>query len=354
LTAISPRTTSITIFGKPIQNVFTVGYVLNGGQVSPANPTLYTANTTLELTDPTKEGHTFAGWYLNAELTTPYQPRTMPANDFTLFAKWAVNSYRIEFNTDHGELTSTTVNYTYQQTIPTLEEPNRVGHTFQGWYLDETLTTPFDIDNMPANDIELFAKWSVNQYTVSFVSTHLNQPIVSNTVDFGEKPTIPTPPTRNGYKFLGWSADDEMIEDDWTVPDSDVVLTAVWEGLSSQAIFISPNQTTILSTTSGEAIGLLPTVEVKPGFIFLGWSLAVGDASQIVDEDFMVENGLTLKLYPIWEKTSNSAIIFNQFLALGFERATTYTYEIIVFTSVMMMGVAGLMIYIKRESYGPK
>jgi uncharacterized repeat protein (TIGR02543 family) len=304
--------------------------------------------------NPVKEGNTFVSWFSDAAFTTPYQPQTMPANDLTLFAKWAVNSYRIEFNTDNGELTSTTVNYTYQQTLPSLEEPNRVGHTFQGWFFDETLTIPFDIDSMPASDIKLFAKWSVNQYTVSFVSTHLNQPIESNSVDFGEKPTIPTPPSRNGYTFLGWRADDEMIEDDWTVPDSDVVLTAVWEGLSSQAIFISPNQTTILSTTSGEAIGSLPTVEVKPGFIFLGWSLAVGDASQIVDEDFMVENGLTLKLYPIWEKTSNSAIIFNQYLALGFERATTYTYEIIVFTSVMMMAVAGLMIYIKRESYGTK
>jgi uncharacterized repeat protein (TIGR02543 family) len=276
----------------------------------------------------------------------------MPANDLTLFAKWTINSYQIEFNTDNGELTSTTIHYTYQQTLPTLEEPTRQGHTFQGWFLDESLTTPFNIDNMPASDIELYAKWSVNQYTVSFVSSHLDQPILSNDVAYGEQPILPTPPARNGYTFLGWRADDEMIEDDWTVPDSDVVLTAVWEGLSSQAIFISPNQTTILNTTSGETIGALPTVEVKPGFIFLGWSLAVGDASQIVDENFLVENGLTIKLYPIWEKTTNPAIILNQYLALGFEQATSYTYEIIVFTSMILMGVAGLMIYIKRESYG--
>jgi uncharacterized repeat protein (TIGR02543 family) len=341
----------IELFAKWAINSYTLTFDTNGGNSINAMDVTYADGMVLP-NDPVKEGYTFVAWYTDASFTTPYEPQTMPSNDLTLFAKWAINSYTLTFDTNHGELTSTSINYTYQETFPTLEEPTRQGHTFQGWFLDESLTTPFNIDSMPAGDIELYAKWETNQYTVSFVSSHLNQPILSNIVNYGEQPILPTPPDRNGYTFLGWRAGDVMIEDDWTAPDSDVVLTAVWEGLSSQAIFISTNQTTILSTTSGEAIGSLPTVEVKPGYIFLGWSLAVGDASQIVDENFLVENGLTIKLYPIWEKTTNPAIILNQYLALGFEQATSYTYEIIVFTSMMLIGIAGGLFYIKRESHG--
>jgi hypothetical protein len=116
-------------------------------------------------------------------------------------------------------------------------------------------------------------------------------------------------------------------------------------------VFISSNQTTIVSTTSGNAIGALPTVSVKPGYTFLGWSLAVGDATQIVDESFVVENGLTVRLYPIWVKTSDPALILNQYFALGVEQMQSYTYEIIIFTSFMVACIAGFIFYIKKESY---
>ena len=39
-------------------------------------------------TAPTKTGYTFAGWYSDAGLTTPYTFTTMPASSITLYAKW--------------------------------------------------------------------------------------------------------------------------------------------------------------------------------------------------------------------------------------------------------------------------
>jgi hypothetical protein len=78
----------------------------------------------------------------------------------------------------------------------------------------------------------------------------------------------------------------------------------------------------------------------------------MGDASQIIDETYVVANGLTIKLYPIWEKTTNPVVLLNQYLALGFERVESYTYEIIVFTTLMGMAVVGLLVYRKRVTYG--
>lgn len=38
---------------------------------------------------PVKEGLVFAGWYSDAELTAPFTAKTFPAEDVTLYAKWA-------------------------------------------------------------------------------------------------------------------------------------------------------------------------------------------------------------------------------------------------------------------------
>jgi uncharacterized repeat protein (TIGR02543 family) len=339
----------LDVFAKWEINTYTLSINNNNG--SSMNSTVVTFADQITLPeDPVKEGYTFVGWYTDESLTNPYQAQTMPANNLTLFAKWDVNSYQINFNSNDGTLTSTSANFTFQENLPILETPSREGHSFQGWFFDESLTIPFDIDTMPAGDIDLFAKWEANTYTLT-INTNGGNNIASTSVTYGQQPNLTNDPVRNGYAFTGWRAGDVMIDENWTMPDSDVVITAVWEGLSSQAIFISPNQTTILSTTSGETIGSLPTVEVKPGFIFLGWSLAVGDATQIVDESFVVENGLTIRLYPIWVKTSDPALIMNQYFALGVEQMQSYTFEIIMFTSLMLVGIAGFIFYIKKESY---
>jgi hypothetical protein len=65
----------------------------------------------------------------------------------------------------------------------------------------------------------------------------------------------------------------------------------------------------------------------------------------------VVENGLTIRLYPIWVKTSDPALIMNQYFALGVEQMQSYTFEIIMFTSLMLVGIAGFIFYIKKESY---
>ncbi|MCK7486337.1 MAG: InlB B-repeat-containing protein [Bacillus subtilis] len=52
--------------------------------------------------DPTKTGYTFAGWYSDAGLTSAYTFNTMPGQNFTLYAKWTINSYTISFNVNGG------------------------------------------------------------------------------------------------------------------------------------------------------------------------------------------------------------------------------------------------------------
>jgi uncharacterized repeat protein (TIGR02543 family) len=43
-----------------------------------------------ELLEPTLTGYTFAGWYEDMALTIPFEETTMPEEDITLYAKWAL------------------------------------------------------------------------------------------------------------------------------------------------------------------------------------------------------------------------------------------------------------------------
>jgi len=40
-----------------------------------------------------------------------------------------------------------------------LNQSYKIGYQFMGWYLDETLTMPFNLEMMPGHDIILYAKW---------------------------------------------------------------------------------------------------------------------------------------------------------------------------------------------------
>ena len=48
--------------------------------------------------NPTKEGYTFAGWYIDSALTQSFDLNTKINNSFTLYAKWDVKSFSIFFN----------------------------------------------------------------------------------------------------------------------------------------------------------------------------------------------------------------------------------------------------------------
>jgi raffinose/stachyose/melibiose transport system substrate-binding protein len=44
-----------------------------------------------------------------------------------------------------------------------IPEPEKAGHVFDGWYVDEDLTVSFDLEVMPEENMTLYAKWRVYQ-----------------------------------------------------------------------------------------------------------------------------------------------------------------------------------------------
>ncbi len=74
------------------KNLYTISYVLDGGVNNSSNPVFYDADKeeSISLLDPTKEGYTFAGWYLGDESVTSID--TSRREHITLVAKWTDKS----------------------------------------------------------------------------------------------------------------------------------------------------------------------------------------------------------------------------------------------------------------------
>lgn len=92
LTLTATRTGNINVYACYNLVNYTITYNLDGGTnpVSPAPPTSYTIESSaITLPTPTKEGYVFAGWYSDAELTTPVS--SIPAGSTgnkSFWAKW--------------------------------------------------------------------------------------------------------------------------------------------------------------------------------------------------------------------------------------------------------------------------
>lgn len=171
-------------------------------------------------TEPTKEGYTFGGWYVDAEYVTKYNFEATVTSDVTLYAQWNINKYDVTFVVNGGnDVAAQNVEHGNKATKPA--DPVKENYTFGGWYTDETFDTSFDFDEMITHNVTLYAKWTKNIYTVTFEGAD----VASQTVEHGNKVTKPADPTKEGYTFDGWFVDDKAYDFDSAVT-ANITLTA--------------------------------------------------------------------------------------------------------------------------------
>lgn len=155
---------------------------------------------------PSKENHTFAGWYNGDEKFDFDADTTNAPNVLELVAKWEKSKYTVKFVSDHGSFADQTIEYgklieTDKLTIPEVE-----GYTFIGWYTDHTCTTEFDFTKPIKSNTTVYAKWTANDYEVSFITEHGDAPTSQN-VKYNGTADDPGELTAEGYTFDGWYAD---------------------------------------------------------------------------------------------------------------------------------------------------
>ena len=171
--------------------------------------------------DPKVNGLTFGGWYTDEDCTdgNEYNFTAPVTKDMTLTAKWTVNSYTITFDTDGGSAVAP-ITQDYGTTIKAPAAPTKTGYTFMGW-------NPALPATMPAEDMTITAKWSINQYTVTF-DTDGGSAVDAQTVAYGEKAKTPADPTKTGYTFAGWELGGNAYDFAAAVTGN-MTLTAKWK-----------------------------------------------------------------------------------------------------------------------------
>ena len=279
VTAISDTETgNKEYWAKWEANTYTVTLNAGGGTINNGNVTGYTYGVGATLPtagDMTYTGHTFKGWYDNENLTG--FPVTAIGNTETgnkeYWAKWEANTYTVTLNAGGGTINSGNVTgYTYGvgATLPT--DVTRTGYTFKGWYDNENLTgSPVTaIGNTETGNKEYWAKWEINQYTVT-VKPENGKADITITQDYGTAITAPADPTREGYQFNGW---DKAFPT--TMPAENLTITAKWKVNSYTITFDTTGGSEIAPITQdyGTAI-VAPADPTREGYTFIGWDMEI-------------------------------------------------------------------------------
>lgn len=167
---------------EPIQ--YTINYHLDGG--STTNPATYTIENYFSLSDATKSGYEFAGWYTDSSFNSNYRVYSIPTGtgEIDLYAKFTAKTYSYFLDAGEGLFTNPktsaqiTYNYNYDgkkdvvnvsqgSTIPN-KNISRSNYKFVGWFTDKTLTNEYLFNSEVVDDMELFAKWDYSTYDILY------------------------------------------------------------------------------------------------------------------------------------------------------------------------------------------
>lgn len=179
---------------------------------------------------PSKENHTFAGWYNGDEKFDFDADTTNAPNVLELVAKWDINQYTVKFVSDYGSFADQPIEHGGTIKPGELIIPDVDGYTFDGWYTDDTYKIKFDFNTQITSDTKVYAKWTAKDYEVSFVTEHVNAPTSQN-VPYNGTAKDPGTLTAEGYTFIGWYTDHTCtIEFDFSTPiTGDTKVYAKWE-----------------------------------------------------------------------------------------------------------------------------
>ena len=213
------------------------------------------------------------------------------------------NKLEATFNPDNGKPTVTKFidndkNSKFTELVP---EPIKENYTFAGWYNGNE---KFDFTTVPTGDVTLTAKWTANDYYVSFVTEH-GDPPTSQNVKYNKTADDPGKLSEEGYTFDGWYADENRtIEFDFTKPiTSNTTVYAKWTAKDYEVSFITEHGKTPTSQSvpyNGTATD--PGKLSAEGYTFIGWY--TDNTHDSTKFDFNTPITGDTKVYAKWEKNA--------------------------------------------------
>ncbi len=153
----------VTLYAQWKAAQYQITYNLNGGKNNKKNPKTYKITSkTIKLSNPSKKGYMFKGWYCDKKCTKKVTSiKKGSTGKVTLYAKWAKEKYTITYKLNGGKNNKKNPKiYTITSKMIKLAAPTRKGYVFKGWYRDKKCTRKVtSIKKGSTGKITLYAKW---------------------------------------------------------------------------------------------------------------------------------------------------------------------------------------------------
>lgn len=216
---------------------------------------------------PEKDGYIFVSFQkegMKYELDTPIESDTTLIATFVEIPNIA-NRYTVSFDFGNNLVKTQTIKENDKAVEPKTVNKNK--YKFLGWYLGEEL---YNFDTPVTKDIKLLAKYEKMVVIIKF-DLNGGSGIVSKEYIKGDIPSMPSEPTRLGYRFMYWSVNDEKYLFDKPILE-DITLKANWEAISYVTVTFDTDGGEKLKAQTipkGSKIDI-PTAK-KDGYTFLYW-----------------------------------------------------------------------------------
>ena len=280
-------------------------------------------NSTLHACTFTKTSYTFGGWassQANANAGTMwYADGASVANlgNTTLYAIWKAG-YTVTFDSQGGSsVSSQSVNYNAKATKPN-PDPTYTGYTFGGWYKEQACTNAYDFNTIVTANITLYAKWTINTYTVAYNknATDATGTTASSSHTYGTaKALTANGYSRTGYTFGGWNTNaagtgtsytnSQSVSNLTSTNGATVTLYAVWTANTYTVTFNAQGGSAVSQQeVNSGSTATEPPVPTRAGFTFLGW---YKEQACINAYDFNTAVTAAITLYAKWKLDANGS-----------------------------------------------
>ena len=185
-------------------------------------------------------------------------------------------------------------NVTYDEFYGSLPEPTKTGYTFVGWFTEEgghgdKIETGAQVK--VTEDHTLYAKWIINQYTITFVFNNGDKNEV-RTLDFNEEIDYPENVEKTGYTFNGWDNKPDRM------PAENLIITAQWIRISIE----EPSK-----ISGSEKPSEKPTNSTEYVEVVFGKDFTEDEVKDILDD--YTKEGFVIVEFEREEKTGETRVI---------------------------------------------
>jgi uncharacterized repeat protein (TIGR02543 family) len=280
---------------------YTVTYV-SSGSASPSQGALTIGQSFIIGSAVTRNGYAFNGYSDGTNTYLPGATYVVGSANITLTALWIADVYTVTYDWNGSTGTATaastyTVGTSSDISFPVVGNQVRTNYSFDGWSLSRNGTKLSGSTFVPTASVTLFARWTIDVFTVTYSVQGGTGIPGSATTDAGGSVTLPRP-TRNHYVFLGWydaSTGGSLVSlaDVSYIPSASVILYARWRQssltgftdaqltrvFSTAKASSSEDRTFSFNTTGGYGMSVFVPKEALPNNTELGFYLAASPSA---------------------------------------------------------------------------